>query len=99
MIARPCLDCGRIVRNGSRCPTCRKRKDRQRGSATQRGYGAEWRRFSADLREMAGECSMCGATEDLTVDHIMPGVLDLGVRVPCRSCHGTFGRQWNRRGT
>ena len=64
--------------------------------------GAAWARLSAQIIERDGhQCVRCGATEDLTVDHIValatmdPDDLEAGLdRDPdnlqtlCRSCNG-----------
>lgn len=44
-IAVPCLDCGKIADKRSRCDACNRKRERERGSSTARGYGAEWRRI------------------------------------------------------
>ena len=97
MIARPCLTCGRLTTKGSRCVTCRKAKDRARGTPTERGYDSGWARLSRQIREDVGECAVCGTTERLTVDHIEPHSFTAGVRVLCVRCHGKHGRQSNRK--
>lgn len=43
-------------------------------------------------------CTRCGSGSDLTVDHVVPGSLEGGVRVLCRRCHGEVGMQRNRKG-
>lgn len=46
---KPCAGgCHRLVRRG-RCPSCARVPEQQRGTATERGYGAEWRRFRLDF--------------------------------------------------
>lgn len=53
MALRPCLGfgdetCGQLS-DQSRCPTHRRLHDRARGSSTERGYDADWRRMVAAL--------------------------------------------------
>ena len=103
MTARPCLDCRRATRNGSRCPTCaaafRARRDQQRGTRTQRGYDNRWMRLSAEAIRLQPWCSECRATVDLTADHIDPlskggvAVTVADVRVLCRSCNSRRGNR------
>lgn len=92
---RPCLDCGEPT-NRSRCDDCAvehaRAKNRARGSATQRGYDAKWQRISERARRMSPFCAKCGATDDLTADHIVPrsaGGLNVlaNVQVLCRRCN------------
>lgn len=46
MPMRPCLDCRRPT-EGRRCTACSRTKEQQRGSTTDRGYGAEHQRERA----------------------------------------------------
>lgn len=102
---RPCLDCGRLTRNPSRCDehqaAWQARQDQLRGSSTQRGYGAQWRRRAATIialhRNQYGDWCPGWKTEPhpaqvLTVDHITPksaGGTDSpeNLQVLCRSCN------------
>lgn len=77
-----------------RCPYPAVRKGRcQRHRLPRDGYPPEWRGMSLALRRANPRCQRCGATGDLTVDHILPGSLAGGLRVLCRSCHATVGRK------
>lgn len=68
---------------GYRCPACQviatKRRNTDapgRPSASQRGYGAKWRRISDKLIAAATQCAICGGeftkADPATVDHIVP---------------------------
>lgn len=88
---RPCLDCGTIVENSaSRCARCLGRHEAGRVARKRKLYNAEWRALSEDARS-GKSCAFCGATEDLTLDHVIPGTLEGGVRVLCRTCNGHKG--------
>jgi hypothetical protein len=85
-VRHPCLDCGCLIPKGiTRCAACSKPNP----------YGAEHQRRSRLLRAAHPFCSQCGATEDLTADHIVPlhcGGHPLGkLRVLCRSCNSRLG--------
>ncbi|MFI2184604.1 HNH endonuclease [Streptomyces sioyaensis] len=102
---RPCLVCGRLTRNASRCDPhqaeWQARQDHIRGSATQRGYGAEWQRTAARVlaahrRQYGQWCPGWGVpghpATDLTADHVVPkskgGTDDpSNIAVLCRSCN------------
>jgi len=90
---RPCIKCGKVGK-AARCAECLDSNARDRPSATERGYGASWRRLSRKLREQQPWCSQCGTPSDLTVDHIIPlskgGTNDLAnLRVLCRPCNSS----------
>lgn len=73
----------------------RKIRDRQRKTATQRGYNSVWSRYSRGRLERFPECEECGDPGDVT-DHIKPvtGPDDplfwdeQNHQTLCYSCHG-----------
>lgn len=82
---RPCLVCGVLTRNASRCDphqaAWQAQRDRTRGSAHQRGYNSQWQRASkaAVLQHRAEHGEWCPGwrvpaheSKDLTGDHIVP---------------------------
>jgi 5-methylcytosine-specific restriction endonuclease McrA len=79
------------------------RPDSERGTAAQRGYGAEWRRLRAViLKRDEGLCQAClraGRTTVATqVDHVIPkaagGTDDpSNLRALCRPCHEEKSRR------
>jgi 5-methylcytosine-specific restriction endonuclease McrA len=81
--------------------------DADRGTSTQRGYDAEWRRFRERIIAAHPYCSTpgCGSTDRLNVDHIETvreapdRRLDpTNVRVLCHSCHSartSRDHSWN----
>ncbi|PTE19881.1 HNH endonuclease [Cereibacter changlensis JA139] len=70
--------CGRVVPHGTRC-ACQiastrarnARHDAKRPTATQRGYGGEWRAARADHLARHPCCTLCSAPATV-VDHIIP---------------------------
>lgn len=87
------------------CARCVKAREQARGTATQRGYGAEWRRIRDQVLAEEPVCTICRAAPSTDVDHIRP--LRAGgtnarsnLRGTCHSCHssktvredGGFGR-------
>ena len=92
-LRRPCLSCGRLTRNGSRCAACDKANHAK-------AYGGTWRKTSETQRRavpycQCGGCTLhdgpCRSTRDLTVDHLKPhahgGTAANGVRTLCRRCN------------
>lgn len=71
----------------------------RRGTTTQRGYGADWRKVAAQIKRSNPLCVMCAKIGRVTlaedVDHIVPFVspedprrLDTANLQPlCRACH------------
>lgn len=79
---RPCLEprCPALVRSG-RCQTHAhlspaRFADQRRGTATQRGYGAAWRRLRDAVLREEPLCRICSEERRVepatTVDHIIP---------------------------
>lgn len=82
-LPRPCLDCKRPTRNGSRCSSCH--------AEHRQIYGPAWRKVSRAIRAAPPRCSRCGSTRDLTGDHVKARSLDAGVQVLCRRCNASKG--------
>ncbi len=82
LFPRPCLDCGHLTRNGPRCP---------RHADALPLHGAAWSRMARAWVVAHPVCIECGATEDLTCDHIEPGTLRGGLQTLCRSCNSKKG--------
>jgi 5-methylcytosine-specific restriction enzyme A len=78
--------------SNGRCRSCSRAKERARGTRTSRGYDNDWLRLSPNAIAQHPYCSSCGATDDLSADHIVPkarggrNVLS-NVQVLCRSCN------------
>ena len=99
-----CRYCG--SRGRAVCPKCQAKVDADklarlkaenvgRPASGRRGYDAEWRRLSKEARERQPWCTFCGATENLTGDHIDPTkrtdlTLD-DVQVLCQPCNTAKG--------
>lgn len=94
MPRRRCLDCGNHTTTGSRCPHCTARRQHHRNT-NRPWYAGDWPRIRRQALEQQPWCTHCGATTDLTVDHIAPRTLTAGVQVLCRPCNS---RKANRGG-
>jgi 5-methylcytosine-specific restriction endonuclease McrA len=76
-LPRRCLDCGVLVKRSPRCESCTRRRagNRNRGTTTERGYGAAWAALSWAVRERDGHvCHYCGGPATVT-DHVIPKAL------------------------
>ncbi len=97
-----CAACG-TRRKATTTPRKRTHEERrsspealERRATARRFYSsAIWRRVRDQVRERDGECLTCGATSDLTVDHVIPRAIapelayePANLRTLCRSCHG-----------
>ncbi len=97
MTLRPCLTCGQPTgrpRCAEHTPT------RDRATAEARGYDTAWRNLSRRARRLSPLCEDCGATENLSVDHLPSAwqrkaagkVIRLAdVAVVCRACNNRRG--------
>jgi len=69
---RPCLSCGRLSTNGTRCPDCtkarQKARDLARGNAGLRGYDGEYQRNRKVVLANSPRCTYCPAPAT-TADH------------------------------
>lgn len=91
--------CPRLAPAGKpRCPPCETGRERERGSAAARGYGARWRKYRAGYLQANPLCVLClaaGRTEPATVvDHIQAHKGDEALfwdpanhRALCKPCH------------
>ncbi len=85
MPLRRCLDCGTLSR-GTRCPSC---------TAHRRVVRNADRPIARAVIAASPVCARCGATEDLTADHVVPlarGGTNHGPRATlCRPCNSSKG--------
>ena len=102
MTLRPCLECGSLIERGSRCERCRRLRNRTRDAMRPtriaRGYDNRWARRSKAAIAEHPRCEWCGATEDLTGDHVIPGDPESPIRVLCRSCNAVRANKERVRG-
>lgn len=103
-----CLGCGVHTRQrhplSRHCRKCNKRKRRPllRQKWSERyGSRSDWKRKSRRIRAEVGKCELCGSTEKLTVDHIVPRAIGgtshrSNLRVLCDDCHQAVTREFNK---
>ena len=98
--ARPCAfpGCPNLVRDPNRryCHEHQsfewKRQNARRGSSTQQGYGAEWRKIRDEYLAEHPVCERCGRAKATIVHHIVPkreGGSDdpINLMAVCSLCH------------
>ena len=105
-VMKPCITCGTPTNKGTRCEECSpqpkrwNQRGRKRQSTTALGYGHSWRLLSERARRLQPFCNECGATQQLTTDHLpiahyrqergLPLRLS-DVQVLCQQCNNEAG--------
>lgn len=93
-VVRPCLVCGQLTGNGTRCVRCQSKRDADRNRRSLYQSPA-WRRLRK-ARQAAGatDCAVCGSSRYVAqhhVDNVTAGGELAGRTVPlCASCHGRY---------
>ena len=100
-LPRRCLDCGELTTHGSRCLRCttdRARERPHRDAAARFRSTFAWQKLRGVVMRAHPWCERCGATDDLTVDHVVPIArapelaLDVSnLEVRCRRCNASKG--------
>jgi hypothetical protein len=89
-------DCGELHQGSGRCPDCRREHEKERGTASQRGYGSKHRKTRSQLlpQSVGQQCALCGeimqADQPLDLDHTVPLAVDAaskGDRIVHSSCN------------
>ncbi len=93
-LPHPCAEpgCASLVYGQTRCP----QHARPRLTRTQAGWDNNWLRLSKQMISEQPWCSICYATDDLTLDHIKPlkwggASIRENARVLCRACNAKKG--------
>lgn len=100
---RPCLDCGELTSNKSRCDRHQKRIDdlmnarRQEVKRLSGAYSGDYRKRAKEVRDNASICHLCGegprVNDPWEADHIYPGVADSPLAPAHRSCNQRRGNK------
>ncbi len=96
MIRRPCLDCGALTTNATRCEPCRLTRQRARERGPRPHYAGDYRKRAKQVRQAPGPCWICGrdslAAGDIwTADHLLPGDPASPLAKAHRSCNSARG--------
>ena len=98
-VHRACIGCGEPG-PAPRCQTCQAEVDRRtnqrRGGAHARGYTRTWQKRAAKVTRAQPACAVCGATTDVSVDHVVPKVAGgtdhvANLQTLCRRCNSSKG--------
>lgn len=96
-IQRPCIVCGILTDQQSRCEAHRLQQDntRYRRRGTRPHYQGDYRKRAAQVRANATECWLCGDGPRLhdpwTADHVIPGDPASPLLPAHRSCNSRRG--------
>ncbi|MBI0435415.1 HNH endonuclease [Roseomonas sp. KE0001] len=104
---RFCKTPGHPAFTGRRCPECSKVWDRERGSASSRGYDQHWRQLREAVLAAEPLCRFCAAQGRVTAateaDHIQPlrlrpdlRLVPSNIRPLCTPCHRQVTAGFNR---
>jgi 5-methylcytosine-specific restriction protein A len=100
MAPRPCLNCGTLTSNRTRCATCESEHQSARNQRRVHYHG-DWQRTSKQARDAwvnehgwvcPGYGRQAHPATDLTVDHVTPRD-DTTLTVLCRSCNSRKGNR------
>ncbi len=105
--AKPCLDCGELVRGSNRCPKHEaanktKRNARletyERQERKRRKYNSEYRKRAKLVRERGTHCHICGqpfqAGDRIEADHLFPELNNASPLLPAhRRCNAKRGNK------
>jgi 5-methylcytosine-specific restriction endonuclease McrA len=96
--------CGQLHARRGLCATCRRERERARGTSTQRGLGADHRRVREQVLAEETTCWLCGrpgtADDPLVADHVLARA-DGGrnERANYRAAHASCNSRRGRGGT
>ena len=100
---RPCLDCGQLTTNKSRCDEHQKRIDdlmNARRSQVKRAtgqYSGDYRKRAKEVRDTATVCHLCGegprVNDPWQADHIIPSDPYSPLAAAHRSCNARRGNK------
>jgi 5-methylcytosine-specific restriction enzyme A len=93
-VKRPCIECGALTSQGSRCPTHQSEMNARldaRRVGKREHYKGDYRRRAKSVRESAIACYWCGggftAANPVQADHVMPGDPASELVAACRRCN------------
>lgn len=100
---RPCVECGKLSRGGSRCELHQKivdarHEERRRNRKLATGqYSGDYKVRAKIVRENASTCHICGKGADpfdpWQADHIIPGDPASPLAAAHRSCNAARGNK------
>jgi hypothetical protein len=100
MIKKPCLNCGELTRNSSRCDRCTAVREARRNERRPH-YKGDYRRRAKEVRATAIACWICGEgarpNDPFTADHVATGEPNSPLLPAHRSCNSRRGAREHRK--
>jgi 5-methylcytosine-specific restriction endonuclease McrA len=97
MIPKPCLGCGEIIAEGSRCAECHAYFQKLRPKKDRPHYKQDYKRRAKFVRDTAVACWICGKgalpNDPWTADHVVPSDPDSLLLPAHRSCNSRRGNR------
>lgn len=97
MIPKPCLGCGELVFNVSRCENCQSFYNHLHPKKPRPHYQVDYRRRAKEVRDNAVACWICGegarSNDPWTADHVIPANPDSLLLAAHRSCNSRRGNR------
>lgn len=100
---QPCIDCGELTRNGSRCEKHQRKIDGERDSVRNARkkmtgqYSGDYQKRAREVREAAERCWLCGEgprrDDPWQADHVVPGDRYSPLLPAHRSCNASRGNR------
>ena len=95
MIQRPCLTCGALTTNTTRCEPCRlqhqRAQDAKRDKSKRKLYAGGYAKRAKEVRDTAEVCWLCGQRaadgDPWQADHVEPTDVSSPLRAAHRSCN------------
>jgi len=96
-IQRPCLNCGLLTTQTTRCETCNKIRQSQLPKKDRQHYKGNYKKRAKAIRDTATHCWLCGETakpnDPWTADHVIAGNPDSILAAAHRSCNSRRGNR------
>lgn len=107
VFARPCIECGKLSKNGTRCEQCAREREAirdamrpkvkrvYRNKGPRPHYQGDYAKRAREVRKRAVYCHLCGdtarANDPWTADHLIAGDPNSPLLPAHRSCNSRRG--------
>lgn len=96
-IKRPCLNCGSLTYEASRCDRCQRLWERAHPKRDRPHYKGDYKKRAKQVRDNATHCWLCGGgarpNDPWTADHVIAGDPASPLLAAHRSCNSSRGNR------